>query len=96
MSAAGQVVSLKLRLIDNIIDKINEHLPPQIKVLGKALLLIFCICSLSHSFDAKSKKAVKMMNKHSAPLNFRLQYIMLFLIIRGENYSCLLFFPDRF
>lgn len=34
VSAAGQVVSLKLRLIDDIIEKINEHLPPQIKVLG--------------------------------------------------------------
>lgn len=34
VSAAGQVVSLKLWLIDNIIEKINEHLPPQIRVLG--------------------------------------------------------------
>ncbi|KAM3874369.1 pseudouridylate synthase 1 homolog [Diretmus argenteus] len=34
VSAAGQVVSLKLWLIDNVIDKINEHLPPQIRVLG--------------------------------------------------------------
>ncbi|KAL4004849.1 melanin-concentrating hormone receptor 2 [Sarotherodon galilaeus] len=34
VSAAGQVVSLKVRLIDDIIEKINEHLPPQIKVLG--------------------------------------------------------------
>lgn len=34
VSAAGQVVSLKLRLIDDTIDKINEHLPPQIRVLG--------------------------------------------------------------
>ncbi|XP_044030508.1 tRNA pseudouridine synthase A isoform X2 [Siniperca chuatsi] len=34
VSAAGQVVSLKLRLIEDIIDKINEHLPPQIRVLG--------------------------------------------------------------
>lgn len=34
VSAAGQVVSLKLRLIENIIEKINEHLPPQIRVLG--------------------------------------------------------------
>uniref|UniRef100_A0A3Q2QIP8 Pseudouridylate synthase 1 homolog n=1 Tax=Fundulus heteroclitus TaxID=8078 RepID=A0A3Q2QIP8_FUNHE len=34
VSAAGQVVSLKLRLIEDIIEKINEHLPPQIKVLG--------------------------------------------------------------
>ncbi|CAJ1071167.1 tRNA pseudouridine synthase A isoform X2 [Xyrichtys novacula] len=34
VSAAGQVVSLKLRLIDDIITKINEHLPPQIRVLG--------------------------------------------------------------
>ncbi|XP_068430540.1 pseudouridylate synthase 1 homolog [Clinocottus analis] len=34
VSAAGQVVSLKLRLIDNTMEKINEHLPSQIKVLG--------------------------------------------------------------
>lgn len=34
VSAAGQVVSLKVRLIDDIIEKINEHLTPQIKVLG--------------------------------------------------------------
>nr|XP_046231866.1 tRNA pseudouridine synthase A isoform X2 [Scatophagus argus] len=34
VSAAGQVVSLKLRLIDDLIEKINEHLPPQIRVLG--------------------------------------------------------------
>ncbi|KAM3599874.1 uncharacterized protein V6R79_013259 [Siganus canaliculatus] len=34
VSAAGQVVSLKLRLIENLTDKINEHLPPQIRVLG--------------------------------------------------------------
>ncbi|KAM9338104.1 pseudouridylate synthase 1 homolog [Symphorus nematophorus] len=34
VSAAGQVVSLKLWLIENIIEKINEHLPPQIRVLG--------------------------------------------------------------
>lgn len=40
MSAAGQVVSLKVRLIDDIIEKINAHLPPQIKVLGETLLYI--------------------------------------------------------
>ncbi|XP_047425151.1 tRNA pseudouridine synthase A isoform X2 [Mugil cephalus] len=34
VSAAGQVVSLKLRMIDDIMAKINEHLPPQIRVLG--------------------------------------------------------------
>ncbi|MED6255718.1 tRNA pseudouridine synthase 1 [Ataeniobius toweri] len=34
VSAAGQVVSLKIRLIEDIIEKINEHLPPQIRVLG--------------------------------------------------------------
>lgn len=34
VSAAGQVVSLKVRLLDEIIEKINEHLPPQIRVLG--------------------------------------------------------------
>ncbi|KAM9841157.1 pseudouridylate synthase 1 homolog [Aulostomus maculatus] len=34
VSAAGQVVSLKLWLIEEIVKKINEHLPPQIRVLG--------------------------------------------------------------
>lgn len=34
VSAAGQVVSLKVRLIDDIIESINKHLPPQIRVLG--------------------------------------------------------------
>uniref|UniRef100_A0A1A8K3P4 Pseudouridylate synthase 1 homolog n=1 Tax=Nothobranchius kuhntae TaxID=321403 RepID=A0A1A8K3P4_NOTKU len=34
VSAAGQVVSLKLRLVENIKERINEHLPPQIRVLG--------------------------------------------------------------
>uniref|UniRef100_A0A3B4ZPS7 Pseudouridylate synthase 1 homolog n=1 Tax=Stegastes partitus TaxID=144197 RepID=A0A3B4ZPS7_9TELE len=34
VSAAGQVVSLKVRLIEDIIEKINKHLPPQIRVLG--------------------------------------------------------------
>lgn len=34
VSAAGQVVSLKVRLVDAIMERINEHLPPQIKVLG--------------------------------------------------------------
>lgn len=38
VSAAGQVVSLKVRLIDDIIEKINEHLPQQIRVLGKTLV----------------------------------------------------------
>lgn len=37
MSAAGQVVSLKLWLIEDIIEKINENLPPQIRVLGEML-----------------------------------------------------------
>ncbi|XP_028273861.1 tRNA pseudouridine synthase A isoform X2 [Parambassis ranga] len=34
VSAAGQVVSLKVWLIEDIVKKINEHLPPQIRVLG--------------------------------------------------------------
>uniref|UniRef100_A0A3Q3XG22 Pseudouridylate synthase 1 homolog n=1 Tax=Mola mola TaxID=94237 RepID=A0A3Q3XG22_MOLML len=34
VSAAGQVVSLKLWLIEDLVAKINEHLPPQIRVLG--------------------------------------------------------------
>eukprot|EP00066_Takifugu_rubripes_P029250 XP_011618516.1 PREDICTED: tRNA pseudouridine synthase A, mitochondrial isoform X2 [Takifugu rubripes] len=34
VSAAGQVVSLKLLLIDDLTEKINEHLPPQIRILG--------------------------------------------------------------
>ncbi|XP_028829703.1 pseudouridylate synthase 1 homolog isoform X2 [Denticeps clupeoides] len=34
VSAAGQVVSLKVWLIDDILAKINSELPPQIRVLG--------------------------------------------------------------
>ncbi|XP_072271817.1 pseudouridylate synthase 1 homolog [Pyxicephalus adspersus] len=34
VSAAGQVVSLKIRLIDNTVEKINNHLPLHIRVLG--------------------------------------------------------------
>ncbi|XP_036974143.1 tRNA pseudouridine synthase A [Acanthopagrus latus] len=34
VSAAGQVVSLKVWMIEDIMEKINEHLPPQIRVLG--------------------------------------------------------------
>nr|XP_034344780.1 tRNA pseudouridine synthase A isoform X4 [Arvicanthis niloticus] len=34
VSAAGQVVSLKVWLIDDILDKINSHLPSHIRILG--------------------------------------------------------------
>ncbi|XP_015099247.2 pseudouridylate synthase 1 homolog isoform X1 [Vicugna pacos] len=34
VSAAGQVVSLKVWLVDDILDKINSHLPSQIRILG--------------------------------------------------------------
>ncbi|XP_058547518.1 pseudouridylate synthase 1 homolog isoform X1 [Neofelis nebulosa] len=34
VSAAGQVVSLKVWLIDDILEKINGHLPPHIRILG--------------------------------------------------------------
>ncbi|XP_038619093.1 tRNA pseudouridine synthase A [Tachyglossus aculeatus] len=34
VSAAGQIVSLKVWLIDNILEKINSHLPSQIRILG--------------------------------------------------------------
>lgn len=34
VSAAGQIVSLKLWLIDNLVEKVNENLPPGIKILG--------------------------------------------------------------
>lgn len=37
VSAAGQVVSLKVRLIQDLVEKINEHLPLQIRVLGEEL-----------------------------------------------------------
>ncbi|XP_032166161.1 tRNA pseudouridine synthase A isoform X2 [Mustela erminea] len=36
VSAAGQVVSLKVWLIDDILEKINSHLPPHIRILGCA------------------------------------------------------------
>lgn len=35
VSAAGQVVSLKVWLIDDILAKINSHLPSHIRILGK-------------------------------------------------------------
>ena len=35
VSAAGQVVSLKLRLMEDVIEKINENLATQIRVLGE-------------------------------------------------------------
>ncbi|XP_059214039.1 tRNA pseudouridine synthase A [Centropristis striata] len=47
VSAAGQVVSLKLRLIDDVIEKINEHLPPQIRVLG--------LKRVTQGFNSKNK-----------------------------------------
>lgn len=47
VSAAGQVVSLKVRLIEDIIEKINGHLPPQIKVLG--------LKRVTQSFNSKTK-----------------------------------------
>ncbi|XP_068919599.1 pseudouridylate synthase 1 homolog isoform X1 [Petaurus breviceps papuanus] len=34
VSAAGQIVSLKVWLIDNILEKINSHLPSHIRILG--------------------------------------------------------------
>ncbi|XP_074061330.1 pseudouridylate synthase 1 homolog [Macrotis lagotis] len=34
VSAAGQIVSLKVWLIDNILEKINNHLPSHIRILG--------------------------------------------------------------
>lgn len=36
VSAAGQVVSLKLLLMDDLAERINQHLPPQIRVLGES------------------------------------------------------------
>ena len=35
VSAAGQVVSLQVWLIDDSLDKINSHLPSHIRILGK-------------------------------------------------------------
>ncbi|XP_032992245.1 tRNA pseudouridine synthase A isoform X2 [Lacerta agilis] len=34
VSAAGQIVSLKVWLIEDILEKINHHLPPHIRILG--------------------------------------------------------------
>ncbi|XP_029442629.1 tRNA pseudouridine synthase A isoform X1 [Rhinatrema bivittatum] len=34
VSAAGQIVSLKVWLIDNIVEKINDYLPSHIRILG--------------------------------------------------------------
>lgn len=35
VSAAGQVVSLRLLMLDNLVEKLNEHLPSVIRVMGK-------------------------------------------------------------
>ncbi|XP_038046355.1 tRNA pseudouridine synthase A-like [Patiria miniata] len=34
VSAAGQVVSLKMKIFDNVVGRINEYLPPCIRVMG--------------------------------------------------------------
>ncbi|XP_022080897.1 tRNA pseudouridine synthase A, mitochondrial-like isoform X2 [Acanthaster planci] len=34
VSAIGQVVSLKMRIFDNVVEQINEYLPPCIRVMG--------------------------------------------------------------
>ncbi|KAM9307169.1 pseudouridylate synthase 1 homolog [Pholidichthys leucotaenia] len=47
VSAAGQVVSLKIRLIDDVVEKINQHLPAQIRVLGMK--------RVTQGFNAKNK-----------------------------------------
>nr|XP_057912578.1 tRNA pseudouridine synthase A [Doryrhamphus excisus] len=47
VSAAGQVVSLKVRLIDDIVEKINEHLPLQIRILG--------LKRVTQGFNSKNK-----------------------------------------
>ncbi|XP_054612331.1 tRNA pseudouridine synthase A [Dunckerocampus dactyliophorus] len=47
VSAAGQVVSLKVRLIDHIVEKINNHLPPQIRILG--------LKRVTQGFNSKNK-----------------------------------------
>ena len=41
VSAAGQVVSLKLRLIEDIMENINKHLPAQIRILGEISLSFY-------------------------------------------------------
>jgi tRNA pseudouridine38-40 synthase len=45
--AAGQVVSLKMILEENIIEKLNNVLPDQIRVLG--------YCRVNNNFDAKNQ-----------------------------------------
>lgn len=45
VSAMGQVVSLKMILSPDIVDRINQHLPPGIRVLGYSRVI--------GSFDAR-------------------------------------------
>ncbi|KAJ7309711.1 hypothetical protein JRQ81_007772 [Phrynocephalus forsythii] len=47
VSAAGQIVSLKARLIDDIVEKINDHLPPHIRIFG--------FKRVTRGFNAKKK-----------------------------------------
>lgn len=51
VSAAGQVVSLKLLLMDDLAQKINQHLPPQIRVLGESSPAHISRCSRRVSFN---------------------------------------------
>lgn len=46
VSASGNVVSLKALMIPNIVEKLNEHLPEQIRVLGINLMSKFKLASL--------------------------------------------------
>ncbi|KAE8285190.1 tRNA pseudouridine synthase A [Larimichthys crocea] len=57
VSAAGQVVSLKVRLIEDIVEKINGHLPPQIKVLG--------LKRVTQSFNSKNNCDARTHNFHN-------------------------------
>ena len=48
---SGQVVSLKVWLIDDILEKINSHLPSHIRILGKP-----CVPGAVHQVVAGPKR----------------------------------------
>ncbi|XP_071948997.1 pseudouridylate synthase 1 homolog isoform X1 [Antedon mediterranea] len=47
VSAAGQVVSMKMFLLDDVVDRINQHLPDQIRVMDYKRVI--------NSFDSKNR-----------------------------------------
>lgn len=63
VSAAGQVVSLKVWLIDDILEKINSHLPSHIRILGKP-----CVTRAAHQVVAGPNRDTQFLLSLSFPI----------------------------